>query len=109
MGVLKRAVVPGLLLLAVYYAVFGGEHSVWELKAAREAVATEGARLDTIRLTLDSLQAWADSLEFDDATLERIARERHGLIRQGEVIYLFADPVDSTDVTERDTRDGDPR
>jgi cell division protein FtsB len=41
---------------------------------------------------IDSLRAWADSLEVDSATLERIARERYGLIRDGETLYRFADP-----------------
>ena len=38
MGKLKRLVLPGLLLVAVYYAVFGGEYSVFELRSTRQAV-----------------------------------------------------------------------
>ena len=91
---LKKAVVPGLLLVAVYYAFFGGEYSLFELNATRAAVETERADLVEVRRQIDSLGAWADSLRTDSATLERIARERFGMIRDGETLYRFA-PADS--------------
>ena len=37
----KRLVVPALLLLAGYYAVFGGEYSMFELRAARASAIAE--------------------------------------------------------------------
>lgn len=89
---LKRLVLPGLLLLAVYYAVFGGEYSYFELRRARAAAEREQAELVERRRQLDSLRAWADSLELDPATLERLARERFGMIREGETLYRFAEP-----------------
>lgn len=91
---LKKMIAPGLLLVAVYYALFGGEYSLFELNAARSAVETERADLDDVRGKIDSLRAWADSLEEDSATVERIARERFGMIRDGETLYRFA-PTDS--------------
>jgi hypothetical protein len=36
----------------------------------------------------------AGKLESDDAAIERIARERFGMIREGEILYRFV-PVDS--------------
>jgi len=96
---LKRVIVPGLLLVAVYYALFGGEYSVFELDAARAAVETERVHLVDVRFQIDSLGAWADSLRVDSATIERIARERFGMIRDGETLYRFApaDPGSSSD------------
>ena len=96
---LKKAIVPGLLLVAVYYALFGGEYSLFELNAARAAVETERADLADVRGQIDSLSAWADSLEEDSATVERIARERFGMIRDGETLYRFA-PADSIDTSD---------
>jgi len=87
---IKRAVVPGLLLLAVYYAIFGGTFSVFDLRSARASVQTERAALGEIEAEIDSLRAWADSLREDPATIERIARERFGMIREGETLYRFA-------------------
>lgn len=91
---LKRSIVPGLLLVAVYYALFGGEYSLFELRAARAAVVDERVLLAELRIRIDSLRAWSDSLENDPATLERIARERFGMIREGETLYRFV-PADS--------------
>jgi cell division protein FtsB len=91
---LKRSIVPGLLLLASYFALFGGEYSFFELRAARAAVVSERAALAGLDREIDSLRAWADSLEEDPATLERVARERFGMIRDGETLYRFV-PADS--------------
>ena len=88
---LKRAIVPGLLLVVVYYAVFGGEYSIFELRAARASVEIERANLAELQLQIDSLRAWADSLQVDSATLERVAREEYGMIREGETLYRFAE------------------
>lgn len=93
---LKRLILPALLGLAVYFAVFGGEYSMLDLRRARADRQEEARKLRDLRQELDSLRAWADSLETDAATLERLARERFGMIRDGEVLYRFAEP-DSTE------------
>jgi cell division protein FtsB len=96
----KRLVLPGLLGLAAYYALFGGEYSYFELRATRQAAAREAAELAERRRQMDSLQAWADSLQVDSVTLERLARERFGMIRDGEILYRF---TESGDTVSRDT------
>jgi len=88
---LERALVPGLLLAAVYYAVFGGEYSLFELREARASLETEREALVHVHAEIDSLEAWADSLQNDPGTIERIAREDFGMIREGETLYRFAD------------------
>ena len=88
---LSRAIVPGLLVAAIYFAVFGGEYSVFELRSTRAQIDVERARLGVIEAEIDSLEAWADSLENDAATVERIAREDFGMIRNGETLYRFAE------------------
>ena len=92
---LKRAILPGLLLLAAYYMVFGGEYSWFELRDVRAAVEQEEVDLAELHRQIDSLRAWADSMQIDSVTLERIARERFGMIRDGETLYRFAQPNDS--------------
>ena len=100
---LGRLLVPGLLLAAVYYAVFGGEYSVFELGEARESLEAERTALIEVRLQIDSLEAWADSLEHDPGTIERIAREEFGMIREGETLYRFADTAGPAEI-ETDER-----
>jgi cell division protein FtsB len=101
---LKRLVLPALLLVAVYYAVFGGEYSYFALRRTRKAVAREQAVLAERRRQIDSLRAWADSLELDPATLERLARERFGMVRDGETLYQFTEPEDSVRADSSGTR-----
>ena len=103
---LERALVPGLLLAAVYYAVFGGEYSIFELREARVDLEDERAALVVVQQEIDSLEAWADSLRSDDATIERIAREEYGMIRPGETLYRF---VDADEVVVDDGREIDER
>lgn len=108
MGKLKRYALPAILGLALYFAVFGGEHTHLELLEARNAIEEESQALADLHLKVDSLQARADSLETDPATLERVARERYGMIREGEILYRFAEPADAAaegeDVAEREGR-----
>lgn len=103
MGRLKRLLLPGLLLAAVYFAVFGGEYSVFELHRTRQALEEERARVAELRRQIDSLRAWTDSLENDPATLERLARERYGMILDGETLYRFTGS-DSTPPDSNETR-----
>jgi cell division protein FtsB len=93
---LKRLIFPGLLGLAIYFAVFGGEHSVLDVRNARQSIEAESAELTELQNDIDSLRARADSLESDSATLERIARERYGMIRDGEILYRFVEPEDTS-------------
>ena len=95
MGRIKKFLLPALLGLAVYYAVFGGAYSLLELRRARTEIQAKELELAALTRTLDSLRAWVDSLQNDSATLERLAREKFGLIRDGEILYRMAVPTDS--------------
>ena len=97
----RRLILPALVGLAAYYAVFGGEYSLLEVRRVRENIETQEQELLKLREEIDSLRAWADSLQNDSATLERLARERFGMIREGEVLYRLAEPRDSLGDTIR--------
>ena len=88
---MSRAIGPVLFLAAVYFAVFGGEYSVFEVRGTRAQVEVERARLEEVSAQIDSLGAWADSLANDPGTIERVAREEYGMVREGETLYRFAD------------------
>jgi len=60
----------------------------WQL--AREAEAIE-ARIEELQAREESLTSEEGRLE-DDAYLERIAREQHGMMREGEHVYHLAPP-----------------
>ena len=81
-----------LVLGAAYFLVFGGTYTffdLWRLDRERES---EEAALESIREEVADLEQKADSLATDSMTLERLAREQYGLIREGERLYLFVEP-----------------
>ncbi len=80
-----------LVIGAAYFALFGGEYSLLELHRLRNDLEQEQVRLEQARAEIQRLEARVDSLESDSATIERIARERYGLIRPGERLYRFVD------------------
>lgn len=94
---MKRVLVPGLFGVAIYFAVFGGEYSILEMRKARAEQARESAQLEVLLAVNDSLSAWADSVENHPETVERLARERFGMIKDGEVLYRFAGEAEDED------------
>ena len=90
----RRLFAGGILALAGYYALWGGEYSAFHLLRLDEERAAAEVELAALRAESDSLRALATRLEEDDAEVERIARERFGMIAEGELLYRFV-PVDS--------------
>lgn len=91
---LRRIVLPAVLGVALYYAVFGGEYSVLDVHQVQADTEVARETLAELERVADSLALRADSLETDDRALETLARERFGLIRDGEVLYRIVGPED---------------
>ena len=102
---MRFRLVLGLVLLAgaVYFALFGGEYNVLDVQRIRREYAAEQERSRQLEAEIARLRARVDSLESDSATIERIARERWGLIRPGERLYRFEEPDPARDSLRRDT------
>jgi cell division protein FtsB len=95
---LRPRLLVGALLLcgAAYFAVFGGDYDLFDLQHVRQQRAQEDRRVEDVRAEVERLRARRDSLLHDSATIERIARERYGLIRNGERLYRFAAPPEDS-------------
>ena len=89
----RRLLAGGALLAAGYYAFWGGEYSAWDLVQLRRDRAAAEVQLAEARVHVDSLRGLAVRLERQDSAVERIARERFGMIREGELLYRFV-PVE---------------
>ena len=90
----RHLLAGAVLAVALYYAALGGEYSALDLlRLRRDRRATE-EELARTRREVDSLKVQAGRLERDPATIERVARERFGMIREGETLYRFV-PMDS--------------
>lgn len=88
---MRRVAGVGLLGVALYYAVLGGEYSSFDLWRIWRQQQVEAAALERTRAEADSLARIADLLEDDPTTIEAVARERFGMIRPGEILYRFVD------------------
>ncbi len=98
---LRWLMVP-LVAGAAYYAFFGGEYSLMEARKLERESVREQQRLTETRREVAALRARTDSLQNDSATLERIAREKYGLIKEGERLYRFVDSAGANPLS-RDT------
>jgi cell division protein FtsB len=89
---IRKAAAGAAILAAAYFLLLGGEYTFLDLWRIDRAQKQESARLETVRAEVQALQERVDSLANDSATLERVARENYGLIRDGERLYRFVEP-----------------
>ncbi len=84
-----------LALLAIF-AWQGGIYSVADYRAVLVEEAELTARVGRLQHEVDSMRALLDSLRGDPQVVERLARERFGMIRPGEIaIQLTRQAADS--------------
>jgi cell division protein FtsB len=83
------------LVFALYFGIQGGEYGTTDLLALRHQEAGERSQVVRLRRVVDSLQREATAIEHDPRVQERVARERFGMIRRGELLYRLV-PPDST-------------
>jgi cell division protein FtsB len=92
LNALPRYAVRGALLgICGYYAVLGGDYSAFDLQRLERLQADETAALEVARTEVATLREHSELLERDPATIERLARERFGMIRRGELLYRFVE------------------
>ncbi|UCC49920.1 MAG: septum formation initiator family protein [Gemmatimonadota bacterium] len=82
-----------MLFLAIYFAIFGGDYTVFEIRKMEALEQERAAELASTEAEIDSLEAVAQMLEHDPEAIERVARERYGMIREGEILYRFREPA----------------
>ena len=78
-----------VLVLAALFALLAGEYSTWDYLTLQREEREERARIDSLRREVDSLEKEALASERDPAVQERMARERYGMIRDGERVYTI--------------------
>ena len=89
---LRRLVLGLVALIAIAFAVEGGEFGTVDLFRQRREKARLTRAVDSLQRIVDSLQRYRDAVEHDPATQERIAREVFGMVRgDKEILYRFAD------------------
>ena len=82
------------VLFAIWFGLQGGEYATTDLLDLRRREDSTRADVTRLRRVVDSLQKEATAIETDLRTQERVARERFGMIRRGELLYRLV-PGDS--------------
>ena len=82
-----------ILVGGLAFGLFGGEYRAIDSWKLKRQVREEQVALAELNLEIDSLRAYAESLETNRVTQERVARERIGMIRDGEIVYRI-EPVE---------------
>ncbi len=94
----RWAILAGLIL-ATYFALQRGEYSVLDLRKLQQEVVEESTNVVRLQHLVDSLGRLAAAIERDPRMQERVARERFGMLRQGEFLYRL---VPTTEPRERE-------
>jgi cell division protein FtsB len=81
-----------VLVLAVLFALQGGEYSTLDLLKLERQTGAEGAEVARLQHEVDSLTRAANAIEHDPRVQERVARESFGMIRKGEFLYKLVRP-----------------
>ena len=86
----KRLGVAAVIAVAIVFAVQGGEFGTLDLLHQRQEKRRVGRAVDSLQHVVDSLKRYANAVEHDPATQERIAREMFGMVRgDKEILYRF--------------------
>ena len=86
---LRRAIWLVAAAAALYFVVQGGEYGTTDLVKQRLEKRRLTATIDSLEREVDSLRKYRKAVETDPKTQERIAREQWGMVRAGEILYLF--------------------
>ena len=98
----KRAGAVALIVGAVVFAVQGGEFGTLDLVHQRQEKQRVSRAVDSLQRVVDSLKRYANAVEHDPATQERIAREVFGMVRgDKELLYRFTRRSDSARAVSR--------
>jgi cell division protein FtsB len=90
---LSRLIWIAIGVVALVYALQGGEYSTAALLGQRARATRMRAGMDSLRHEIDSLARVKKAVQADPAVQERIAREEFGMVRGNkEILYRFAEP-----------------
>ena len=81
-------------LAALLFMLYFGVQGTTDVLALRRQESSEQAQVERLRHVVDSLEHEATAIERDLRVQERVARERFGMIRRGELLYRLV-PADS--------------
>jgi cell division protein FtsB len=90
----RRMLLVAVLGTAALFALLGGEYSTFAWLTLRREEAATRERIAELTREVDSLATLARQVDRDPETIERYARERHGMLRPGEHAFILEEPAE---------------
>jgi cell division protein FtsB len=100
---LRRAAVIAGVIAGVAFLVEGGEWGTLDLMGQRKKFDKLKGEVEQLNRDVDSLRAEHKAITSDNARIERIAREVHGMVRDKELLYWRTEKRDADSTTRADT------
>ena len=83
----KKVALWGVIAVAIVFALQGGQYSTLDLLNQGSQKKHLQSSIDSLKKEVDSLRAYKKALSSDAKLQERIARERWGMVKDGEIVY----------------------
>jgi cell division protein FtsB len=99
----RWAIIVGLLV-ALYFALQGGEYGILDMRQLRQEEVEESTTVAQLERLVDSLERVALAIERDPRMQERVARERFGMLRKGEFLYRLVPTTERSVSGEREEK-----
>jgi cell division protein FtsB len=80
-----------VVAIAVLYVLIAGNQGFLDMYRLYRQDRARAAEIAAARAEIDSLKSEIERLKSDTAYIERIAREKLGMARKGEIIYKFVE------------------
>ncbi len=95
MAVSPRRRIKGFLfctfLIVAAYEFVGGDYGFYRTRNQKRQIELLKAEIQKMRADNEALRRHVALLENDPVTIEKIARERYGMARSGETVYMVYD------------------
>lgn len=78
-----------IYVLAVAVLLLAAVQSYQDLRAARQRSVELAARIARVEDEIARLERAAEAMRSDPETMERVARQQLGLVREGEVVLML--------------------
>lgn len=83
-----RLAVAGAISFAVWFGLFSGYGALTRSRLESDCNDIH-IQIEAQKSTADSLRRYTKALLYDTIEIERIARERYGMIKPGEKVYII--------------------
>lgn len=85
------------MLAAWTYVFLAGDGGWLDLRQQRQSLATMTAEVERLQALNDSLRTVLERMEVDPEFLEKVAREKFGMVKPGEHLYRIKRPEPDSD------------